>query len=283
MENNMKIVYLATPLFGATILEKLIKAGQKPFLVVTEPDKPSGRKQTIAPPPVKVLAEKYNIPVAQPEKIGQWRAELKKLEPDLGIIASYGQILPKEILDIPKYGFINVHPSLLPKYRGSTPVQSAILNGEEKTGVTIMRVAEELDAGPILLQEELAINENETFLSLHNRLADLGAKMLLLAIPNLIAGRLAPRNQDEAQATFTKKFKAKDGLLDLKEPAETTARKIRALNPEPGTYSIYNGKRLKILAAEEKQGRLIINQIQLEGKKPMAFLEFLKGHKDFIC
>jgi methionyl-tRNA formyltransferase len=277
----MKIVYIATPSFGAIILEKLIKAGHKPFLVITETDKPIGRKQTIVPPPVKVLAEEYHIPVAQPEKIGLWQEELKKLEPDLGIIASYGQILPKEILEIPKYGFINVHPSLLPKYRGSAPIQYAILNGDDKTGVTIMRVAEKLDAGPILVQEEIAINQNETFLSLHDKLADLGAKLLIEALPKLIAGRLAPQDQDETKATFTKRLKIKDGLIDLKEPAEISVRKIRALNPEPGTYSIYNSKRLKILEAKVEQGRLIINQVQLEGKKPMAFEDFLRGHKDF--
>lgn len=277
----MKIIYLATPQFGAVVLEKLIKAGQKPFLVVTEPDKPVGRQQTVAPSPVKILAEQYQIPVAQPEKIKLWQKEIESLKPDLGIIAAYGQILPKEILEAPQYGFINVHPSLLPKYRGPSPIQSAILSGEEKTGVTIMRVAEKLDAGPILLQKELAIEENETFASLHDRLAALGADLLLEAVPKLAAGKLPPVVQEETEATFTKMLGKEDGLIDPEEPAENIARKVRALNPEPGAYIIYKSKRLKILEAQAKNGRLTIKKVQLEGKKPMAFEDFLKGHQDF--
>src|SRR3989344_3512993 len=146
----MKIIFLGTPEFGAIILEKLIKSGHKPFLVITQTDEPVGRKQVITRPPVKVLAEKYNIPVAQPEKIADFTSDIKNLKPDLGIIAAYGQILPKDILAIPQYGFLNVHPSLLPRHRGSSPIQYTILSGDQKAGVTIIRISEEVDAGPIL-------------------------------------------------------------------------------------------------------------------------------------
>src|SRR3989344_8837679 len=171
----LKILFIGTPEFGAVILEKLIKSGHKPFLVITETDKPTGRKQIITPPPVKVLAEKYKIVVVQPEKIENYKLEIEKLKPDLGIIAAYGQILPKDILAIPQYGFLNVHPSLLPRHRGASPIQYTILNGDEKSGATIIRITEKLDAGPILAQKEIEISQKETFASLHNKLAEFGA------------------------------------------------------------------------------------------------------------
>ncbi len=280
MENN-KIIFLGTPEFGAIILTELIKSGHKPFLVITEPDKPIGRNQTMTPPPVKVLAEKYKIVVVQPERIKDCKLEIKNLGPDLGIIAAYGQILPKDILDIPQYGFINVHPSLLPKYRGPSPIQSAILTGDEKTGATIMRVAEKMDSGPILSQKEITISQNETFTSLHNKLADLGAKLLIESIPKLLAGKLPPMSQDETKATYTKIIKKEDGEIDWNKSAKEIDGQIRAFSPWPGTYTIYKGKRLKIIKAENISGQLIIKEVQLEGAKPMEVDDFLRGHPDF--
>jgi len=277
----LKILFIGTPEFGAIILEKLIKSGHKPFLVITETDKPTGRKQIITPPPVKVLAEKYKIVVVQPEKIENYKLEIEKLKPDLGIIAAYGQILPKDILAIPQYGFLNVHPSLLPRHRGASPIQYTILNGDEKSGATIIRITEKLDAGPILAQKEIEISQKETFASLHNKLAEFGAELLIEAIPKLLAGKLPPLPQDETKATYTKILKKDDGKIDWQKPAKEIERKVRALNPWPGTYTIYNGKRLKILKAESSGERLTIQEVQLEGKNPMSFEDFLRGHPDF--
>ena len=273
---------MGTPEFGAIVLEKLIKSGYKPFLVITEPDKPVGRDQTITPPAIKILAEKYKIPVVQPVKIADFSDQLEKLKPDLGIIVAYGQILPKNILTIPHYGFINVHPSLLPRWRGSSPIQYAILNGDKKTGVTIIRISEKLDAGPILTQKEIEIDPEETFSSLHNKLATLGADLLIETLPKLLAGKLPPLMQDETRATYTKILKRDDGKIDWQKPAEEIERQIRAFNPWPGTYTFYKDKRLKILKAElSGNHELIIKEVQLEGRNPMSFEEFLRGHPDF--
>lgn len=276
----MKLIFIGTPEFGAIVLEKLIKSGHKPFLVITAPDKPVGRKQTITPPPVKILAEKYNVPVAQPDKIGDWKSEIENLKPDLAIVASFGQMIPNDVLGIPKYGFINVHPSLLPKLRGPSPIQYAILNGEEKTGVSIMRLIEKMDAGPIFNQRELMINPNEEFSSLHDRLAVLGADLLVETLPKLFAGQINAQPQDDSKATYSKIIKKEDGLIDWREPAEKIERKIRALNPWPNAYTLFNNKRLEILRAETVNGELIIKEVQLEGKKPMSFGDFLLGHPD---
>ena len=246
----MKTIFLGTPDFGAIILEGLIKSGNKPFLVITEADKPVGRKQIMTPLPVKVLAEKYDIPVAQPDKISNWKAEIENLKPDLGIIAAYGQILPKDILDIPQYGFINVHPSLLPKYRGPSPIQAAILNGDENTGVTIMRISEKMDSGPILSQKEMEINQGETFLSLHDKLAKVGSELLLDILPKLSKGQAYLENQEESQATYTKILKREDGKIDWQLPARNIERQIRAFDPWPGVYATW--KNLKINPKEIK-------------------------------
>lgn len=277
----LKIIFIGTPEFGAIILEKLIKSGHKPFLVITETDKPAGRKQTITLSAVKILAEKYNIPVAQPKKIADFVSDIKNLKPDLGIIAAYGQILPKEILAIPQYGFLNVHPSLLPRYRGPSPIQYTILNGDEKTGVTIIRISEKMDAGPILAQKEIEISQKETFASLHDKLAKLGAELLIEALSKLSVGKLPPMPQDEIKATYTKILKKDDGKIDWQKPDKEIDRQVRALNPWPGTFTIYNGKRLKILKADELGGKLTILQVQLEGKKPTSFEDFFRGHPDF--
>ena len=283
MENKeIKIIFLGTPEFGAIILEGLIKSGHKPFLVITEPDKPIGRKQIVTPPPVKVLAGKYNIPVVQSAKISEYTQEIEKLRPDLIIIAAYGQIIPKVILEIPKYGCLNVHPSLLPKYRGPSPIQSAILSGEEKTGVTIIRISEKLDAGSILSQQEIELDQKETFESLHDKLAEVGTRLLIETIPRLLAGKLPPLPQDETKATYAKILKKEDGKIDWKKSPKEIERQVRALNPWPGTYTLYNGKRLKILKAEVVGGKLMIRELQLEGKKPTTFEDFLRGHPNYV-
>ena len=202
---KLKIVFMGTPEFGAIILEKLVKTPYKPILVITAPDKPKGRKQILTPPPVKQTAQKYDIPVEQPEKIGNWKLKIENLSPDLGIVAAYGQILPKTILDIPKYGFLNVHPSLLPRWRGPSPIQYTILNGDKETGVTIILMNEKMDHGPILAQRELEFSIfNFQFPNLCDKLAELGAKLLIETIPKWINGEITPKPQDESKATYTK-------------------------------------------------------------------------------
>ena len=275
------IIFMGTPEFGAIVLKALIKSGHKPFLVFTEPDKPVGRKQIITPPPVKALAEEYNIPVVQPEKVSQFADEIEKLKPSLIIIASFGQIIPKKILEIPKDGCLNVHPSILPKYRGPSPIQSAIINGDEKTGVTIMRVSEKIDAGPILSQKEIEIDPKETYESLHDKLAEAGTKLLLEVLPNLSKGQVLFQLQDDSKATYTKILNRSDGEIDWKKSPEEIERQIRAFNPWPGTFTFCNGKRLKILKAEALYGKLKIKEVQLEGKKPISYEEFLRGYPDF--
>jgi len=273
---------MGTPEFGAIILKSLIENDLKPDLVITQPDKPVGRKQIITPPQVKVLAQENNIPVIQPAELKEIIEDIKEMNPDLIITAAYGELIPKEVLDIPKHKTINVHPSLLPKYRGASPIQSVILNGDKKTGVTIMLVDEKLDSGPILSQEEIEIKEKETAKELHDKLATLGADLLIKTIPQWVLGTIEEKEQNEDEATYFNVIEKEDGKIDWKESAETIERKVRAFNPWPGTYTFYNEKILKILEAEVTGTKLIIKKVQLEGKKPMSFEEFLRGHSDYV-
>lgn len=329
---RLKIIFMGTPEFGASILEGLIthkaryigpkpaiNGGYEPILVVTAPDKAVGRNQTVTPPPAKVVAQKYNIPVAQPEKIRNLELEIKNLNPDLIIISAYREIIPKEILDIPKYGSLNVHPSLLPLYRGPSPIQAAILNGERKTGVTIILMDEKIDRGPILTQRSLMIEEAETAKTLAEKLANLGTSLLLETIPKRLKDLIKPVPQDESKVTFTKVLTRDDGKIIWKKTAEELEREIRAYFPWPGSYTIWSktGKLLKIkilkarvfkfaggiaypvgktLIAPQNEicvqcGRgffpgggdfLVIERLQLEGKGEMFPEEFLRGHLDFI-
>ena len=315
MENDkIKIVFMGTPEFSAIILKELCQSKYKPILVVTAPDKPVGRKQILTSPPVKVIAQKYEIPAAQPEKIASLKSEILNLKPDLIVVAAYGQILPKEILEIPKFGCLNVHPSLLPRWRGPSPIQYTILNGDEKTGVTIILMDEKMDHGPILTNSKLQItNPKITYLELHNKLAEIGAGLLLETIPKWIKGEIKPEPQDESKTTYTKILTREDGEIDWKKSAEDLERQIRAFDPWPGSFTfweIMKGKllRIKIFKArvfESPGGKtfstgrvlvvpqneaaiqcgkdfLLIEKLQLEGQKPMESEEFLRGHPDFI-
>jgi methionyl-tRNA formyltransferase len=314
-KTNLKIVFLGTPEFGSIILEKLIKADFKPVLVVTGLDKPVGRKQVLTPSPVKIVAQKYKIPILQPEKISNLKSQISNLRPDLIVVAAYSQILPKEILDIPKYGSLNVHPSLLPKYRGSSPIQYAILNGDKETGVTIILLDEKIDHGDILAISNLKSQiSNLTSGELSKELAGLGAELLVKAIPKWIKDEIKPRPQDDSKANYTKVFKKEDGKIDWKKSAEEIERQIRAFDPWPGAYTESRIKnqglgKLKILKADileqTKNGPfgppgktylasndkiavqtgkdyLIIEELQPEGKRKMPAKEFLRGHLDFF-
>jgi len=254
----MKIIFMGTPEFGAIILEGLCQSEYKPILVITAPDKPAGRKQIITFLPVKIVAQKYNIPVSQPISLKNSSCVDFLIEkgPDLIVVAAYGQILPKEILEIPQYGCLNVHPSLLPKYRGSSPIQYTILNGDKETGVTIILMDEKMDHGPILAARELEFSifnypsearvgdEGEAFSdlqfsNLHDKLADLGAKLLIETIPKWLAREIKPKPQDDSKATYTKILKKEDGKIDWKKSAEEIERQIRAFELWPGSFTIW--------------------------------------------
>jgi len=316
----MRLVFIGTPEFGAIILEGLVNSKYKPVLVITEPDKPVGRKQILTPSPVKLMAQKYSIPIEQPTKIENCKLKIENLKPDLIVVAAYGKIIPKSILDIPQYGCLNVHPSLLPKYRGPTPIQYAILNGDEETGVTIILMDEKIDHGPILGQRELEFPiSNFQFPNLHDKLAELGVKLLIDTIPNWVNGKIKPKPQDESKATYTKILKKEDGRIDWKKSAQEIERQIRAFNPWPGSFTfwpILKGTliRVKILKARifkspdrkiypvgkvlvvpqneigigcghhypASQDFLVIEKLQIEGKKETDSEEFLRGYPDFI-
>jgi len=309
---SLKIIFMGTPKFGAIILEKLADSRYKPILVVTETDKPVGRKKVLTPPPVKVVAEKYEIPVLQPEKIRNSESEIRNLKPDLIIVAAYGKILPEEILEIPKYGCLNVHPSLLPRWRGPSPVQFAILNGDTDSGVTIMKIAEKVDAGPVLIQRKLKLEGNETYDVLNDKLGKMGGDLLIEIIPEWITGKIDPQLQDESRTTYTRILKKEDGKIDWEKSAEEIERQIRAFNLWPGIFTFWekSGKliRIKILKArvlnransktypigktlvagqnelcvQTGKGFLIIERLQLEGKKETDSEDLLRGYSDFI-
>ena len=316
---ELNIIFMGTPEFGAIILEGLCQSEYKPILVITAPDKPVGREQILTPPPVKILAEKYKIPILQPEKIQDVIAEIRATSPGLVAVAAYGQILPKEILEIPKFGCLNVHPSLLPRWRGASPIQYTILNGDKKTGVTIMLMDEKMDHGPILSQRVIKIGENETAASLHNKLANLGGHLLLETIPKWQRGLIKPIPQDESKVTYTKILTKENGKINWKKTAEVLEREIRAFSIWPGSYTFWEKKgksiRIKILKARVLKSTggipypigktlvapqneicvqcgkgflpgagdfLVVEKLQLEGKKEMGSEEFLRGHPDFI-
>lgn len=271
-------IFFGTPEFAAIILEKLIKAGHIPSAVVCNPDKPVGRKKIITAPETKVIAQKYNIPVLQPKNLeigppaGGWRLKIGKIKPDFAIVAAYSQIVPKEILKIPRLGVIGVHPSLLPKYRGASPIQSAILNGDEITGTTLYLMDEKMDHGPILAKRELKL-QTTNYKLLSNELAKLSSDLLIEILPDIEEKIKNAVPQNESQATYTKKFATEDAFikpedLEKEQAALEIERKIRALNPEPGTFTFINNKRVKILEAKIVEGKLKLTKIQVEGKKP---------------
>ncbi|HUV80902.1 MAG TPA: methionyl-tRNA formyltransferase [Patescibacteria group bacterium] len=308
-KEKIKIVFMGTPEFGAVILEKLCRSEYKPVLAVTAPDKPAGRKLILTPPPVKITAQKYGIPIIQPEKISSLKPEISDLKPDLIIVASFGRILPKGILELPKYGCLNLHPSLLPQYRGATPIQSAVLDGCEKTGATVILMDEKMDHGPIVAQKTLVMEKQETAVSLFDKLAELSADLILETIPKWLGNEIKARKQDESRATFTRILTKENGRINWRRPAEEIERKIRAFNPWPGTYCLANDKIFKILkagvlkqtengpfgsagktylasndkiAVQTGQDFLIIKKLQLAGKKETVVADFLKGHLNFI-
>ena len=287
----MKIVFFGTSDFAVPALEALAKNGYEISAVVTAPDKPAGRKRILAPSPIKVAAQKLGCEIFQPtslKKDGKFFEKFRSLNPEMAVVVAYGKIIPGKYLSIPKYGFINVHPSLLPKYRGPTPIQSALLNGDKETAVTIMVVDEEMDHGPILVQEKYDIWSKTTYTELHDELADIGAELLIKTIPDFVSGKTKPREQAHDQATFVKLYEREDGKLDWSLTPQEIYNRIRALNPEPGTWTTWKGKVLNIKKAAlnlptqaGERGQLEPLVVQLEGGKEMPIYTFLNGHPDF--
>lgn len=299
-----RIVFMGTPKFALPTLEKLCDA--YPVVgVVTQPDRPAGRGRRCVAPPVKQLAEAEGIPVFQPERLRTIEAieRLRVWMPDLIVVAAFGQILPPAVIELPRFGALNVHGSLLPRWRGATPVQAALLAGDTVTGVTIMQMNEGLDTGPILAQRELPIYQDETAGELEERLAQLGAELLLEILPAYLSGELQPRPQPEEGVTLTRRLQKEATALDWQQPARLLERQVRAFSPEPGAFTLWGEERLKILRAQALpegtplpevtpgtvfaqgsmpavmtgEGALVLLQLQMAGKRPMNGDAFLRG------
>jgi len=299
---------MGTPEFSVPTLEALISSDD--FLVravVTQEDKPVGRTQTLQAPAVKICAEKYNIQVLQPKKIKEISEELEKLAPDLIVVLAYGQIIPQNILDIPKFGCLNIHASLLPKYRGAACLQAAILNGDQETGLTIMKMEAGLDTGPILKQFSLPLTGQENIEELHDQAAAMSGKIIVQVLKDYLAVKLIAKVQDDNLSSYVKTIKKEDGRLDFKKSAIELERQIRAFHPWPGSFALTeDNKMLKIgtvaheifstnehragelflenqnLMLATANGALQIESLQLAGGKLMKAKEFIAGHQNFI-
>ena len=305
----MKIVFMGTPDFAVGALKALIEAGHEITCVVTQPDKAQGRSGKLVASPVKQCALEHGLPVFQPVRIKKPEevATLKQYEADVYIVAAFGQILSQEILDIPKYGCINIHASLLPKYRGASPIQHVIIDGEEKTGVTIMQMDAGLDTGDMLYKKEVIIEDTDTFETLHDKLMDIGGEAIVEALPLLMEGKLTPEKQNGEESCYASLITKDMGRLDFSKEAVVLDRQIRGMNPWPSAYTSYQGKQLKVWKAvpvtEEEienadfqsgsickvgkdfvevrcgKGGLRVLELQLEGKKRMSTHDFLLGVK----
>jgi methionyl-tRNA formyltransferase len=304
----MRIVYMGTPEIAATILERLLKEPYEVVLAVTQPDRPKGRGKALACSPVKELAVSRGIPVFTPEKLRlpENVEVIREAAPDMIVVAAFGQILPKSVLDIPRYGCINVHASLLPKYRGAAPIQWSILDGESETGVTIMYMNEGLDTGDIIAQTVVPIDPEETGGSLHDKLAMAGAEALVSAIPGILDGSLEPVPQGEMTTPYAKQLTKEMGRLDFTWDAAKIERYVRGLDPWPGTYTYRDGQMLKIFRViaeadgEETVsaiqgtvievrrdafriqtgcGTLLVTEVQPQGKRRMSAEEYLRGYR----
>lgn len=302
MADLLRIVFFGTPEFAVPSLRALLAATDPVVGVVCQPDKPAGRGQHLTAPPVKRVAAEAGIPVFQPEKLRSVDTleVLRQWRPDLIVVAAYGKILPAAVLELPRHGCINVHASLLPKYRGAAPIQWAILRGEVVTGVTIMQMNDRMDAGDILLQRETPIGPEETYGELQTRLADIGAHALMEAIAHLQAGTLQPQRQRGEHVVLAPMIKKEDGRVDWTQPAAFIARQVRAFNPWPSAFTHLGGKLLKIhrahvgaaerpappgcvmavqgdLAVSTGDGALVLDELQVEGRKRLPAAELARG------
>jgi methionyl-tRNA formyltransferase len=301
---SLDLVFCGTPTFAVPSLENLVASGFRIHLVVTQPDRPKGRGLGLVASPVKESALKLSLPIAQPERIKtneEFRAELTALKPDAIVVVGYGRIIPQWMLDLPSLGNINLHASLLPKYRGAAPIQWAIANGETLTGNTTMRIDAGLDTGDILLQEELAISPDDTAETLAPRLATAGANLLVETLRGLGEGTIKPRKQDNSLASLAPILKKEDGAMDFSRSASEILNRLRGFQPWPGAYTKFRGKNLQILRAQPSReavtpsellvttnrllagcGRntsLELLEIQLEGKKRTHAQDFIRGYR----
>jgi len=301
----MKVVYMGTPDFAVAPLEAIIRAGHQVTAVVTQPDKQKGRGKEVQMTPVKECALKHDIPVFQPVRIREQEAveKLREFPADIFVIAAFGQLLSQEILDMPPFGCVNIHASLLPAYRGAAPIQWAVINGEKETGVTIMQMEKGLDTGDMLLKTVVPIDPKETGESLHDKLMEAGAELIVKALPLIEKGELVPEKQDDAKSSYASRLTKAMGQIDWKQDASVLERLVRGLNSWPSAYTTFRGKNLKIWEADviekdeklcpgtvecvEKsyldvacgKGALRIYSLQLEGKKRMAVKDFLLGYE----
>lgn len=294
-----RIVFMGTPEFAVRSLEACLDVGEV-VAVVTQPDKPKGRGQEVAMSPVKQLALQRGIPVLQPPKIRgtSFHEEIRALKPDVGVVTAYGKILPQELLDAPAQGCVNVHASLLPRFRGAAPIQWSIAAGDDKTGVCLMKMDAGLDTGPVIDRRELPIGPEDTAATLHDALSKLGGELIRQSLPRYLRGELAPVPQPAEGVVLAPLIKKEDGRLDFTHSAAELERRIRAFHPWPGTYTDFRGKTLKVLKAKVGSGRgapgellsdelevacgegsLVLLEVQPEGKRAMSAREFLAGNR----
>jgi len=316
---GMRVLFFGSPDFALPALRALLASGYDVVAVVTQPDRPAGRGRRLMPPPVKALALEHGLRVLQPAKVSAPAvvAELRALAPDVGVLAAYGQLLKPPVLEVPRLGILNIHASLLPRWRGASPVTAAILAGDEDTGATIMRIVPELDAGPVLDAVRLRIDAADTAGTLTARIAEAGAELLLRVLPRYAAGELVPRPQDEALATYAPRVRREDARIEwARESAEQVWRKVRAYNPWPMAWTTVDGAPLRIVEAlplaggkryeaepgtvytftraEEPtlseagfcvvtaDGDLAVEQVQGAGGRPMRASEYLRGHRELV-
>ena len=305
--NKISLIFIGTGNIGAPLLEALVNDERFDVkLVITQADKPAGRKLELTPSPIKVRSEELGVRSFQPEDINSSDSlkRIKEIVPDMIVLYAYGQILSKELLDIPKFRCINVHASLLPKYRGASPVQQSLLNQDEKTGISIMKMEEKMDSGPVYKQFELQISDDDNAITLTERLANLSAHEAPDLLYAIAQGDLSPAPQDDSQASYCEKIKKSDGQINWNEDAKTIHAKIRAYTGWPGTFTFWNNKRLKIISAKPdaydevepgkvmekdhlifigtKKGSIVPDDVQLEGKTVQDINAFIKGYPDFV-
>ncbi|MGA9531215.1 MAG: methionyl-tRNA formyltransferase [Anaerolineales bacterium] len=301
----MRTVFMGSPDFAVPTLEALIREFEV-IGVVTQPDRPAGRGRQLTPPPVKEVAGAYSIPVIQPKSMKRDEpvAQLSEWAPEIIVVAAFGQILPEPVLQIPRYGCLNVHASLLPRWRGAAPIQAAILQGDDETGVTIMKMDPGLDTGPILAQRAVPIHPTDSAGRLSETLASVGAELLADILPAYIAGRIVPEPQDDDGATYASMLRKADGRMNFDLPAAKLARMVHAYNPWPGAVFFWRGKRIAVHAAhaietadlkpagatsihenepaiQTSEGLLVLDKVQPAGSRPMAGSDFLNGAQDF--
>lgn len=306
MKRAEKIVFFGTPQFAVPFFEQIIADGYNVIAAVTAPDKPFGRKKELRPSPIKVAAQNKSIPVLAPQKIrgnSEFLTAMQDLQPDLGIVIAYGKIIPQELIDIPRLGIINIHPSQLPKYRGPSPMQYALLNGDPKTAIDIMQIDAGMDTGDILFEKEVEITSSETYITLQEKISKIGAAFLSDALKDVLDGNISPKKQNDASATYSKMISRDNAFFDARQKsAKEVVRMGKAFYPWPGLFTEFNGKRLKIsLPTEIKttkdvlpgeffvtetgqcaimcaDGPILPETFQFEGKKELHNKDFVKGY-----